>query len=298
MEMNSFAEALNSGRLIVTAECYPPRGSDAEAIKMLSCSLPQRLDAVVVADNPDCIRSSAFSTAYLLHRERNAGVIVSMATRDRNRLALMSDALGAAALGITAIFCMSGNHQSLGVCPQAAAANDIDSVQFTQAMKKLILYGTGLNGKELEPRLELPIGATAHPYMRPMDLNLLRLKKKIRVGADFLLTQAVFDLEGFTEWMDAVRAMGLDNRTAIVPGVLPLLSIEQAKALQRSQVLGPIGDDIIARIGNAANPAREGTAIASEMAIRLKAMPGVRGIHILSGGCESLAAEVIRQAGL
>jgi len=298
MATNSFAEALDSGRMIVTAECLPPRGSDADAIKVLSAVLPRTLDAVVIADNPDRIRSSAFSAAAILHKERNDGVILSMATRDRNRIALMSDALGAAALGISAILCMSGNHQSLGVCPQAAAANDLDSVQFTQALKNMILYGSGLNGKQIEPRLQLQIGAMAHPYMRPMEFNLLRHKKKIAVGADFLLTQAVFDMEGFSQWMDVLRSTGLDNRTAIIPSVMPLPSLERAKELQQSQAYGPIGDDIIARMSNAANAAGEGVAIASEMAIRLKNMPGVRGIHILCGGCESLAAEVIGQAGL
>jgi 5,10-methylenetetrahydrofolate reductase len=234
----------------------------------------------------------------MLRRDGHQSVILSMATRDRNRIALMSDALGAAALNIAAILCMSGNHQSLDICPQAAAANDIDSIQFTQAMKKMVLHGSGLNGKEIEPRLELQIGATAHPFMRPIELNILRLKKKIAVGADFLLTQAVFNLEGFVQWMDAVRAAGLDKRTAILPSVLPLTSVAGAKALQRRQTYGPIGEDVITRIGNAANPVLEGVALASGIARQLKDMPGVRGIHILSGGCESLAAEVIKEAGL
>lgn len=298
MMTNKFSAALDSGRLIVTAECLPPCGSDADAVRMLSSTLPSGLDAIVVADNPDRIRGSAFSTAAMLSKEKKSGIILSMATRDRNRIALMSDALGAAALDIDAIFCMSGNHQSLGICPQAAAANDLDSVQFTQAMKKMILYGSGLNGKELEPRLDLQIGATAHPYMRPLDLNILRLKKKIAVGADFLITQAVFDLEGFAEWLDAVRAAGLDKRTAIIPSVLPLSSVGRAKELQRSQTYGPIRDAFIARITKSADAAKEGVAIASERASRLKNMPGVRGIHILCGGCESLAAAVIEQAGL
>jgi methylenetetrahydrofolate reductase (NADPH) len=296
--MNRFAEALISGRLIVTAECLPPPGSDADAIGMLSSSLPSDLDAVVVADNPDRIRSSAFSAAALMSKRGQTSVVLSMATRDRNRIALMSDALGAAALNIAAILCMSGNHQSLDICPQAAAANDIDSIQFAQAMKKMVLHGSGLNGKEREPRIEMQIGATAHPYMRPMDLNLLRLRKKIAVGADFLLTQAVFDMENFTRWMEAVRAEGLDKRTAIIPSVLPLTSMEQAKALHRSRTYGPIGEDIIDRMGKAADAVREGVAIASEMAARLKNMPGVRGIHILSGGCEPLAAEVIKRAAI
>ncbi len=296
--MNRFAKALFCGRMIVTAECMPPIGSDEDAFKALSRALPPNLDAIVVADNPDRIRGSAFSVAAMLHKERQTSVILSMATRDRNRIALMSDALGAAALDIEAILCMSGNHQSLDICPQAAAANDIDSVQFVQAMKRLVLYGSGLNGKEMKPGLKLQIGATAHPYMRPMDLNLLRLKKKISVGADFLMTQAVFNLEEFKVWMDAVRATYLDKRTAIIPSVLPLTGVEKAKVLQRSRTYGPIGDDIIARIGSAANPVKEGISIASEMAIQLREIPGVRGIHILSGECESLAAEVIKQAGL
>ena len=294
--MNKLAKALNSGRLVVTAECLPPRGSDPGAIRTLASVLPPELDAVVVADNPDRIRGSAFSSAIILSKETRASIILTMATRDRNRIALMSDALGAAALNIAAILCVTGNHQSLGVCPQASAANDFDSVQFTQAMKKIVLYGSGLNGKELEPQLNLQIGATAHPYMRPMELNLLRLRKKIVVGADFLLTQAVFNLSGFSEWLDAVRAAGLDKRTAIIPSVLPLCSVEQAQKLQRYPTYGPIDDSVIDRMAKAADPASEGVAIAAEIAGSLKDMPGVRGIHVLCGGCESLASEVIRRA--
>jgi methylenetetrahydrofolate reductase (NADPH) len=296
--MNRFGKTIFSGRTILAASCLPPAGSDPEAIKAFSRTLPPNLNAIVVPDNPDRIRSSAFSTAILLQKEMQTSVILSMAARDRNRIALMSDALGAAALGIDAILCMSGNHQSIDICPQAAAANDIDSVQFVQAMKKAVIYGSGLNGKKMEPELKLQIGATAHPYMRPMELNLLRLRKKISVGADFLMTQAVFDLDGFREWMDAVRATDLDKRTAIIASVLPLTSVEKGKALQRSRLYGPIGDDILARIGNASDAAKEGMSIAVEMAMQLKEIRGVRGIHILSGGCESLASEVIKQAGL
>jgi methylenetetrahydrofolate reductase (NADPH) len=294
--MNKLAQAFHSGRLVLTAACLPPRGSDAEAVKKLASALPPKLDAVVVADNPDRIRGSAFSSAVLLSKETRASVILSMATRDRNRIALMSDALGAAALNIAGILCVTGNHQSLSVCPQASAANDLDSVQFTQAMKKMVLYGSGMNGKELEPRLNLQVGATVHPYLRPMGLNLLRLRKKILVGADFLMTQAVFDLDGFSEWMDAVRAVGLDKRTAIIPSVLLLNSPEKAREFQRCQTYGPISDAVVGRISGAADPAAEGVAIAAEMAGQLKDMPGIRGINILCGGCEPLAGEVLARA--
>jgi methylenetetrahydrofolate reductase (NADPH) len=296
--MNKLAEALDSGRLILTASLFPPRGSDAEALRSIVSVLPKNLDAVVVADNPDRIRSSAFSAAYFLRKEKEASVILAMATRDKNRIGLMSDALGAAALGIDGILCVTGRHQSLGICPQAAAAYDMDSVQFAQAMKRLILHGSGLDGKELQSRIDLQIGAAAHPYMQPLDLNLLRLKKKIIVGADFLMTQAVFDLDGFARWMEAVRAIELDKRTAIIPSVLPLTSVESARELQKSQAYGPIGDEIIRRLSSAANAAQEGVTIASEIAAQLKDMPGVRGLHIFCGGCEALAADVLKQAGI
>jgi methylenetetrahydrofolate reductase (NADPH) len=281
---SKFAQALTSGRTVVTAECLSPRSGGAEAVKRLSTVLPPSLDAVVVADNPDEIHGSALACAALLARE-DRETVLTMATRDRNRIALESDALGASALGISAILCLSGNHQSLGVCPQAAAANDIDSTQLTQA-----IGGLGLPG--------MLLGAVAHPRQQPLDLNLLRLRKKVAAGAHFLLTQPVFDLAGFTMWMDAVRAAGLDQKTAIIASVLPLTSVDQAERLRQRQTYGPLDEAVIARLTNASDAAQEGLAMAAGMASQLKTVPGVRGIHILSGGCEALAGEVIKAAGL
>jgi len=183
-----------------------------------------------------------------------------MVTRDRNRIALESDALGAMALGVDAILCLSGDHQTLGACPQAASVYDIDSVQFVQALSRMRRDGLGFNGRGVDPLPDWLVGAAAHPYLEPMELNLLRLRKKVAAGADFVLTQAVTDLAGFTRWMDAVREAGLDQRVAILAGV--------------------------AASGG------------GEMAAQLKAVPGVRGIHIFSGGSEAQAAVVIQQGGL
>ena len=243
MTKAKLASALASGRLAVTAECVPPRSGDAAAIKKLSAELPPNLDAVVVADNPDKIHGSALACAAILAAEGHATVL-SMVTRDRNRIALESDALGAMTLGVSGILSLSGDHQSLGACPQAAGVYDIDSVQLVQALK----------------RLGCMVGAAAHPYMQPIELNLLRLRKKVAAGVDFVLTQAVTDLDGFAQWMDAVRAAGLDQRVAIVAGVQ--------------------------------------TSGGGAMAAQLKSVAGVRGIHIFSGGSESQAAVVMREAGL
>jgi methylenetetrahydrofolate reductase (NADPH) len=160
----------------------------------------------------------------------------------------------------------------------------------------MVVHGSGLGGNKLDSRPDLQVGGVIHPYLRPMDLSLFRLKKKISAGADFLLTQAVFDLDGFSSWMDAVRAAGLEKRTAIIPSVLALPGVNEAQALRQRGTYGPIPDEVIARISQAPDPFEEGVAIASEIAMQLKDMPGVRGIHILGGGPESPAADVFRQA--
>ena len=294
---SNLAEALLSGRTVLTAECLPPRSANAAAFKKRASDLPAGLDAVVVADNPGEVRASALACAALLEAEGRETVL-SLATRDRNRIALESDVLGAAALGIRAFLCVSGDHTQLGDRPQSAGVFDMDSIQLTSALKMMATQATDFSGLKLDAALECLIGAVAHPYLRPMELNLLRLEKKVAAGAAFLITQAVFDLAAFTEWMNAVRQAGLDKRTAILASVLPLASVEQAKALAARGTYGPIGDDVLARLAKAADPIKEGISIAAQAATKLKAMPGVRGIHILSGGCEAVAARVIQEAGL
>ena len=259
MTKSKLAQTLSSGQWAVTAECRPPASADAAAVKRLAGALPARLDALVVADNHSEIHSSPLACAAILAAEGRETVL-SLVTRDRNRIALQSDALGAAAMGIGAVLCLSGDHQSLGACPQAAGVHDIDSIQFAQALDRMRREGLGFNDRNLDPHPDWLVGAAAHPYIEPLELNLLRLKKKVAAGVDFLLTPAVTDFAGFTRWMDAVREAGLDAQVAILAGV----------------------------------PAAGGGA----MAAKLKSVPGIRGIHILSGGCESLAATVIQEAGL
>jgi methylenetetrahydrofolate reductase (NADPH) len=280
---SSLGEALASGKPIITAECVPPRG-DAAAVHSLATALPAGLDAVIVADNPDKVYGSALACAALLVQE-GRDVVMSMSTRDRNRIALESEALGASSLGVGSILCMSGNHQSLGAGPQAAGAYDLDSVQLTQVVK-----GLGTPG--------LLVGALAHPSQRPLELNLLRLRKKITAGADFLVTEPVFDVSGFEVWLDAIRAEGLDEKTAVIASVLPLTGLEQAEDLQLHQTYGPMDEGVVSRLRQATDPAAEGLSLAVEAASALKALPGLRGVHILSAGNEALAGGVIKAAGL
>lgn len=289
--MNNLAQMLDTGRLVVTAECLPPRGADASAVRKMAASLPARLDAVVVAE-------SGVACAAILAAEKRHPVL-SMITRDRNRMALESDILGATSLGIDSVLCLSGDHQSVGLHaqPRAAGAYDIDSVQLIQGVQTMCQAGVDFAGRKLDAAPDVFVGAAAHPCQRPMELNLLRLRKKVLAGAAFFMTQAIFDLASFTEWMDAVRAAGIDKKAAIIASVLPLSSVEQAQRLATEKTYAPVTAEVIARLTKAPDAAKEGIAIAAEIARKVKAIAGVRGIHIFCGG-EGAVAAVIEQAQL
>jgi len=235
--------------------------------------------------------------AALLVRE-NVEPILPLVARDRNRIALQSDALGAALLGVANVLCVSGDHQSLGVSPQAAGAFDVDPVQLLQALMAMRDEGILLGGERLAPPPALFLGAVAQPFLRPMKLNLLQTGKKVAAGAQFLLTHPVWDLAGFAEWMSAVRDAGLHERAAILASVRPLATAEEAEALQKRHKAAALPDAVIARLRAASDPAREGIAIAAELAAGAREIPGVRGIHILSAGREDAVAPILEQAGL
>jgi methylenetetrahydrofolate reductase (NADPH) len=293
--ISKLSEKLGSGKPVVTAACLPPHGTDPTAVKKLAACFPPSLDGVIVGDHAEQAHGSALACAVLLAAEKVEPVL-SLCTRDRNRVALESDVLGAFALGVKTFFCMSGTHQALGGFPQAAGAYDMDSVQLTQALARMASAGLDFSGAKLTATPSLTVAAAVHPYLRPIEMALAQTRKKIGAGAQILLTDPIFDLAGFEEWLKAVRAVGLDKRAAIIASVLPLTSVAQAEEL-RTRPGSPISDDIIKRL-RGGDAAQAGVAIAAEIALKAKAMPGVRGIHIHSAGCEPLAASVIKEARL
>jgi len=289
------AQTLRSGRLALTAGYVPPPAADAEVIRKQAASFPPALDAVVVADNHREISASALACSSILAAQ-GIEPVLTILTRDRNRIALQSDVLGAAMLGVVNVLCLSGDHQSLSVCPEAAGAFDIDSVQLIQALTVMRDEGLLLGGKPLESRPALFVGAAAHPYLRPLELGLIGLRKKVEAGAEFLITQPVFDLEGFADWMSAVREAGLHERTHVIAAVQSLTSAEQANGMQtRSKT---IPDDVVARLRESSDPVREGISVCAEIAARVKEIEGVRGVHIISGGLDGAVSDIIQQAGL
>jgi methylenetetrahydrofolate reductase (NADPH) len=294
---SKLAEKLGSGKPALTAACLPPHAADAAAMRKLAAYFPASVDSVVVADNPGRVRGSALACAALLAAEKLEPML-SLITRDRNRIALESDVLGASALGIKSFLCLTGAHQSLGASPQAAGAFDIDSTQLCQALAKMTAQGMDFEDKKLPVAPFFGIAVAVHPYLRPMELAILQLKKKIAAGAQVLLTDPIFDVAGFEQWMQAVRAAGLDKKAAILASVLPLTSVVQAEFLKARSGFAPIGDDVIGRLKGASDAAKAGIAIVAEIAGKVRAIPGVRGIHILSDGCEQSVAQIIAEARL
>ena len=209
--------------------------------------------------------------------------------------------LGAASLGIKNVLCLSGYHQTLMGCPESANVFDIDCTQFIELTTRMSEKGVLADGKKIDGQFSMLVGAVANPYMKPMDLNLFRLGIKIEAGAKFIQTHAVFDIETFKLWFDAVRKAGLDKKAAILASVLPLESAAEAQKLRDTYAEFCIPDQIIERLKKAGDNGaqkKEGLAICIETIKQLKAIEGLRGIHILSGGREAVVPELVAAAGL
>jgi methylenetetrahydrofolate reductase (NADPH) len=292
---SKLAGKIESGDFIITAEYLPRAGTDMAAIDSCISALSQGPVAVNVADNHYGIGASSLAASVALSR---AGIepIYHLVTRDRNRIALQSDLLGAALLDIKNVLCLSGYHQTLMGCPQATNVYDIDSIQLVAAVKKMNEEGTLLDGTKIEGGFAMLIGAAANPYTRPIELNVLRLSKKVEAGAAFIQTQAVFDIEPLQQWVEALRREGITERVAILAGVLPLANADEAMRLSDTFTDFYIPDAIIERIKGAGDPdaqKKEGLAVGAEIIRKVKDIKGLRGVHIFSGGNEAIVPEIM-----
>jgi methylenetetrahydrofolate reductase (NADH) len=288
------ADKLGGKGFVFTVEYLPLAGTDASFAAACAKSFGGRLTAVNVADNHYGVAMSSLAASVALSR---AGVepVYQLVTRDRNRIALQSDLLGAASLGIKNVLCLSGFHQTLLGCPEAANVFDIDSIQLI-AMVKAMNEGLLLGGAKIQGGFSMLIGAAANPYLKPLELNIMRLNKKVAAGASFIQTQAVFDFEVFKKWLEAAAKQGITEKAAILAGVLPLQSAEQAQKLLETHTDFVIPAGVLDRIkaaGDAEAQGKEGLKIAAEIAQKLQALPGLRGIHILSGGNEASVPELL-----
>jgi methylenetetrahydrofolate reductase (NADPH) len=276
---------------VFTAEYLPVAGTELRiGPKMFGGALT----AVNVADNHYGVSMSSLAASSALIQ---AGIepVFQIITRDRNRIALQSDLLGAAYLGIKNVLCLSGFHQTLVGCNESANVYDVDSIQLVDIVRKMN-NGQLLDGTKIQGDFGMLAGAAANPNLKPLELNILRLSKKIAAGADFIQTQAVFDIDSFKIWLEAVNNAGLADKVAILAGVLPLRSAVRAKELIATHTDFIIPETIIERLvaaGDAGAQEKEGVRIAAEIIDKLKGLPGLKGVHIFSGGNESVVSELL-----
>jgi methylenetetrahydrofolate reductase (NADPH) len=289
---------LTQGHFAVTAEAGPPKGNLPDVMHSKGELLKHCADALNVTDNQAAVVRMSSLAGCLLLKQSGAEPILQMVVRDRNRLALQSDLLGAAALGIRNVLCLSGDHQRLGNHPHARGVYDIDSVHLLEMSRAMRDEHRLQNGESFSGDLPLFIGAAANPFAEPPELRVARLSKKIRAGADFVQTQAVFDVPRFENWMRRVRDRGLDERVFILAGVLPLKSVKMAHRIRKHVPGLWVPDQIVERMERAADSRQEGIEICLETISRLRTVVGVRGIHVMAVAWEEVVPRIVEQAGL
>ena len=300
MTESRLKKVLSAGHFAVTAEVGPPKGADPEAIRKKGRLLKGFVDSANVTDNQTgVVRLSSLASCVIL-REEGLDPVLQMATRDRNRIALQSDVLGASALGIRNILCLSGDHQSLGNQPEAKGVFDLDSMQLLQVVRRMRDKGVVIGGDQLSSLPKLFIGAVENPFGDPQQYRVRRLAKKVRAGAEFIQTQCIYNLDRFREFMAEVRDRGLDELVAILGGITPLKSVRMAEYMADNVAGMDIPAPVIDRLkGVPAKEQRlEGIKIAVETIQALREIKGVRGVHIMAIEWEEAVPELVEKAGL
>ena len=297
---SNLQKILSQGKFAVTAECGPPRGANKDVIARKIGLLKNYVDAVNVTDNQTAIvRMSSIAASVQLV---NAGLepVMQMVVRDRNRIAIQSDIMGAYTLGIRNILCLSGDHQKFGSQPDALNVFDIDSINLIRVVKDMRDKGKDMNGHDLDIAPAMFIGAAANPFADPYEYRILRLAKKIDAGADFIQTQCIYNMDRFKEWMKMAADRGLTKKTYILGGVTPLKSPGMARYMNNKVAGMDIPDEIIKRMDGAARDkqAEEGLKICMETIEQLREIDGISGVHIMAIEWEEVVARIVEEAGL
>jgi methylenetetrahydrofolate reductase (NADPH) len=301
MKTESVLEKIfTSGELAVTSECGPPRGAVPEKIIEKAKMLKGYVDAVNVTDNQTAmVRMSSFAACVFI-KQLGMNPILQMVTRDRNRLAMQADILGAYAHGIDNILCLSGDHPHFGDHPMAANVHDIDSVQFVQMIRDMRDKGKFQGGDDILNPPKMFIGAAANPFADPFELRVARLAKKVKAGTNFIQTQCIYNLDKFEKWMEGVRDRGLHEKVNIMAGITPMKTVGMAKYMKNRVPGMDVPDEIIKRMAGVPKEKQpeEGIKISVEAIERLKAVEGVKGFHIMAIEWEEKVPEIAEKAGL
>ena len=289
---------LTSGHFAFTGELGPPRGANAEVVRKKAGHLKGIVDAVNITDNQTGVVRMASWAACLLAIQEGLEPNFQMVCRDRNRLAMQSDILGAYTHGIRNMLCLSGDHQQFGDHPMSKGVYDIDSIQLISTVKKMRDEGKFINGEQIDEPPKIFIGAAANPFAEPFEWRVHRLAKKISAGVDFIQTQCIYDMKRFREWMKQADELGLTEKTYILAGITPLKSGGMARYMAKNVSGIIIPDEIIDRMVKAKKPADEGIQLCVEQIQELREIKGVRGIHLMAIEWEHRVPEIAERAKL
>jgi methylenetetrahydrofolate reductase (NADPH) len=291
---------LNEGHYAVTSECGPPRGSNPEHIIKKAELIKDHVDAINITDNQTSMTRLCSLAACIRLKLMGLEPVLQMVTRDRNRIALQSDILGAASFDIHNILCLSCDHNSFGDCPQGQNVHDIDSMQLAQMVRLMRDEGKFISGDELDGQPQMFVGAAANPFADPFEIRVPRLAKKVAAGVEFIQTQCIYNLDKFEEWMKGVVDRGLHEKCYILAGLTPMKSVGMAKYMQKRVPGMDVPDEVITRLQGVEKDkqADEGIKMCIESIERLKEVEGVKGFHIMAIEWEEKVPEIVEAAGL
>ncbi len=301
MKTDSMLErSLMEGQFVVTAELGPPKAPDAEAIRKKAALLKGHVTAANITDNQTAVVRVSSIAAATVALASGLEPVIQITCRDRNRLAIQSDLLGASMAGIRNVLCLTGDHQKFGNHPQARGVFDLDSVQMIHMVRQMRDKGCFQCGEEIRNSKNAPlvplrlfIGGAANPFGDPFEAQVLRVATKAAAGADFIQTQPVFDLERFERWMEGLRAMGIPDQLHILAGVMPVKSYRVLEYMDQKVPGIRIPAPLIERMKKAESPKEEGVRICVEMMRALQSLDGVHGIHIMAVEWEEAVPDIV-----
>jgi len=302
--LSGLQKVLAAGNFAVTVEVGPPAGPDPEPVRRKAALLRGKADAFNVTDNQAAVvRMSSIAAAKIL-LEEGLEPVMQMTCRDRNRIAIQSDLLGASALGVRNCLCISGDHQKIGAGgklqghPGAKNVFDIDSIQLLSVLRGLRDENLLAGGDSVSMPVPFFIGAAWTPLAPPEDFRIIRLAKKVAAGADFIQTQAVYDMPRFAGAVAKARDAGLTEKTALLAGIIVPRSAKMLRYMDRSIPGISVPEDLISRMKGAKDKREEGIQVAVELIEQAKAIPGIRGVHVQAIEAEELLPEVLERASL
>ena len=289
---------LRAGKFVVTAEIAPPDSADPDAVYERAAMFDGYVDAMNATDGSGAhCHMSSVGMCSLLTR-RGYAMVMQVSCRDRNRIAIQGDVLGAAAMGVSNILCLTGDGVQAGDHPEAKPVFDLDCMSTLEMLTGMREQSQFLSGRKISSPPRVFLGAAANPFGPPLDYRPLRLIKKIKAGAQFIQTQYCFDLDLFKEYMSVVRDHGGHEKAYILAGVGPLASAKSALWIRNNVAGVHIPDAIINRLKGAENQKEEGVKICVEMMQQLQQIEGVAGVHIMAYKQEHRVAEIVEQSGV